>query len=255
MNSLFNYELDERQIRLTLHDAELDYSDASWMEFDNEYPAELSKQSKLAQLNFPKISLNINRNVLVPIFFIVALGSVSAIMFKFIDFKANKTIEAERALESDHSNLNAGKKATAFVTKKATPVQKPSLPASGSEITPAVITPSIVVNNSAAVTVNSASTQVANPIVQQKTETAKQQYTEPVTVQKNNSLPDTAGFNSQKTTLASADQDKPPVHTIYYKKRRKKLVVEQVETIKAPSLLSAQAIPAEEEQELKIKQN
>ena len=87
MSSLFNYELDEKQIRLTLHDAELEYNNADWQDFDSNYSETVSKTHKNPLLNLPKINLNINRNVLVPLFFIIGLGGVSAIMFKFINIK------------------------------------------------------------------------------------------------------------------------------------------------------------------------
>src|SRR4051812_529634 len=105
MNSLFNYELDERQIRLTLHDAELEYSEASWQEFDSCYPEHLTSNNAISQFNLPKISLNINRNILVPLFFIIGLGGISAIMFRFIDFKTNKPAEVEKALIPDANNF------------------------------------------------------------------------------------------------------------------------------------------------------
>ena len=239
MNSLFNYELDEQKIRLTLHDAELDYSDASWMEFDNEYPAELSKPNKLSAINLPKISLNINRNVLVPIFFIVALGGVSAIMFKFIDFKANKPVEAERALESNATNLQAEK-------KEIPPPVKKEIPKVVNVIPTEIKKDTILANTNFVVPTAT--------FAAQRTDVAKAQFTEPI-VQRNYTPTNIVADTTQKSDNAILSDNKTPVHTIYYKKRRKKLVVEQVETIKAPSLLSAQAAPNEEEPELKIKQN
>jgi len=263
MNSLFNYELDEQKIRSTLHDAELDYSDAAWFEFDNEFPCEVSKPNPLAKFDLPKINLNINRNVLIPIFFILALGGVSAIMFKFIDFKTNAPQETERALESSAS-LNIPQKIVPPVKKDAS---------TGSATEPKQMASAVVETKKDSVIPKSTpalavSVPVNNPVVNnnyipQKTETIKPQYdaskfqnTEPSVVEKTESaVADTSSNSSPKNNVTATNTGSAPAHQIIYKNRRKKLVIDQVETIKAPSLMSAQTPSAEEEPELKIKQD
>jgi hypothetical protein len=256
MNSLFNYELDEQKIRSTLHNAELDYSDSAWFDFDNEFPAEASKPNPLAKFDLPKINLNINRNVLIPIFFILALGGVSAIMFKFIDFKTNKPQEAERALESESASLNIQQKTVPPPVKKEEPKQMAAAPV---EIKKDTIIPTST--PTVAISAPANNPVVNNTYVPQKSEAIKPQYdasrfqnTEPAVTQKTEpAIADTSSNSEQKSNITADNTNAAPAHQIIYKNRRKKLVIDQVETIKAPSLMSAQTPPTEEEPELKIK--
>ena len=94
MSSQFSYELDERQIRLMMQDAELDYNEALWHKFDEMSVGQAKSVSQI--VNFvPKINIGISRSVIVPIIFIVLIGGLSAMLFSFVDFKKKEAIEKE----------------------------------------------------------------------------------------------------------------------------------------------------------------
>lgn len=94
MSSQFSYELDERQIRLMMQDAELDYNEALWHKFDEMSVGQAKSVSQI--VNFvPKINIGISRSVIVPIIFIILIGGLSAMLFGFVDFKKKEAIENE----------------------------------------------------------------------------------------------------------------------------------------------------------------
>ena len=94
MSSQFSYELDERQIRLMMQDAELDYNEALWHKFDEMSVTQAKSVSQIA--NFvPKINIGISRSVIVPVIFIILIGGLSAMLFSFVDFKKKEAIEKE----------------------------------------------------------------------------------------------------------------------------------------------------------------
>lgn len=231
MNSLFNYELDEKQIRLTLHDAELEYSSAAWLDFDSNYSENTVKTHKNPLANLPKISLNINRNVLVPIFFIIGLGGVSAIMFRFIDLKSTEPQQTEKALIPNADNYKIEKKTIPPPIKKETP--------------PPVV--AVVKKDSVVVPVNTntvATTLVSNTVVASPTPTFA-----PQTTQRNYTA--TTDTNSTKTILVQ-----PAVQFNQYPNRRRKrrrVTAEQLDAIKPAPLLTQETSESEAEPELKIK--
>ncbi|MGZ3884110.1 MAG: hypothetical protein ACXVP0_02250 [Bacteroidia bacterium] len=264
MNSLFNYELDERQIRLTLHDAELGYNEASWNEFDAAHPGHVNTGTKLSQFNLPNIHLNINRSVLVPLFFIIALAGVSAIMFRFVDFKANKPVEVEKALIPDASN---------FKTEQKDPAAPPAEPKKQT----AAVVPDVKKDTILAVvnTPPPAATVGMQPTIQNaaKTPVTTSAYKSsaasqkpPVTDSAVNASPapekpagDTIAAASGQTASASEPSvsNKSSDNTYYYykgKKRRKKVTADQVESLKAPTtLIGSQTADADAEPELRLK--
>jgi hypothetical protein len=94
MSSQFNYELDERQIRIMMQDAELEYNEAMWHKFD-QMSVSHSKSSVNISSYIPKINLSISRSVIVPVLFIVLIGGLSAMLFSFVDFKKKEAILKE----------------------------------------------------------------------------------------------------------------------------------------------------------------
>jgi hypothetical protein len=94
MSSQFSYELDERQIRIMMQNAELDYTDALWNKFD-ELSVSQNKVSANVGAYIPNFNLSISRSIIVPVIFIVLIGGLSAMLFSFVDFKKKESIEKE----------------------------------------------------------------------------------------------------------------------------------------------------------------
>jgi len=92
MSNQFSYELDERQIRILMQNAELEYDEGAWQKFSS-IPVIDHKQSISAVI--PKINIGISRSVIVPIFFILMIGSLSALLFSFVDFKKKEEVVNE----------------------------------------------------------------------------------------------------------------------------------------------------------------
>ena len=92
MNSQFSYDLDERQLKILLQDAELEFSEEAWQKFEKLKPIE----SKSTFENIlPKINIGISRSIIVPIIFIVLIGGFSALLFSFVDFKKKPEVITE----------------------------------------------------------------------------------------------------------------------------------------------------------------
>ena len=92
MSNQFSYELDERQIRILMQNAELEYDESVWQKFSS-IPVVEHKQSISAFI--PKINIGISRSVIVPIFFILMIGGLSTLLFSFVDFKKKEEVVNE----------------------------------------------------------------------------------------------------------------------------------------------------------------
>ncbi len=92
MSNQFSYELDERQIRILMQNAELEYDESAWQKF-SAIPVVDQKQSISAAI--PKINIGISRSVIVPIFFILIIGGLSTLLFSFVDFKKKEEVVNE----------------------------------------------------------------------------------------------------------------------------------------------------------------
>lgn len=93
MSSPFNYELDEKKIKLELQNAEVLYHDDAWIKFESVLSTQHKKntfQSKNIQFN-----LGISRSVIIPAVFILLIGGLSALLFSFIDFKKKEVVNPE----------------------------------------------------------------------------------------------------------------------------------------------------------------
>lgn len=98
MANQFNYELDDRQIKLTMLSATVPFDEKAWDKFKSQ-PISGSKQ--FATSNFPKMDINIgiSRSIIMPVIFVILIGSLSALLFSFIDFKKKDTASTEIPLE------------------------------------------------------------------------------------------------------------------------------------------------------------
>ena len=92
MSSPFSYDLDERQIKIILQHAELEYNEEAWHNFEALTPIE----SKFSYgKSMPNINIGISRSIIVPIIFIVLIGGFSTILFSFVDFKKKPEVITE----------------------------------------------------------------------------------------------------------------------------------------------------------------
>ncbi len=92
MNSQFSYDLDERQLKILLQDAELEFSEEAWQKFEKLKP--LESKSTFENI-LPKINIGISRSIIVPIIFIVLIGGFSSLLFSFVDFKKKPEVITE----------------------------------------------------------------------------------------------------------------------------------------------------------------
>ncbi len=122
MSSQFSYELDERQIRVMMQDAELDCKEALWNKFELLEPTLECKSSPTIKIDnyIPKFNFGISRSVIVPIIFIVLIGGLSAMLFSFVDFKKKEVIDKEIPLVANPENF---KKPEPEVAKIVSPVE------------------------------------------------------------------------------------------------------------------------------------
>ncbi|MBC7696460.1 MAG: hypothetical protein H7141_13560 [Burkholderiales bacterium] len=145
MSSQFSYELDERHIRLTMQDAELDYNDALWNKFDSLHTVE-SKSSLIIGRMIPSFNMSISRSVIVPVLFVFLIGGLSAILFSFIDFKKKVSIDSEIPLLANPDNIH---KAVKISEKTVKPISKTQIAKATLDTSIKVIpTPSVLSNKS-----------------------------------------------------------------------------------------------------------
>jgi hypothetical protein len=236
MSSLFSYELDEAQIRLTLQNSKaVDYHDSMWDDFETNY-VQTSTNHSQNKFKLPDFHLNINRNVVLPVVFIAALVGISAIMLSFVDFKTNPPKEVEKSLIPNPDNFKPSTKTAVLVKKE--PQKVVSAPIKTDSVK--LITNSIV-NTQTQVAVN------ANPV---STNSGVQT---PMINQAKMAVPDTASVakTENQPVLNTINQSYPGKT----RKRRRKIPTEQIETIKAPSILGVETSAKEKEPELEIKLN
>lgn len=235
MSSLFSYELDEAKIRLTLQNSRaVDYTESNWDDFETNYGQACSGQTH-SKFKLPEFHLNINRNIVLPVVFIAALVGVSAIMLSFVDFKTNTPSQVEKSLIPNPDNYKSEQTKTAVVVKKEEvkpqvqkPIIKPDSVPSKAE-TPVLTSTQVA---SVASPVNQTNTQIQNTTARMAAvDTAQTSKTDNLTI---------INPNAQTRTGQK-------------RKRRRKVPTEQIETIKAPSILSPQEASAKEpELELKL---
>ena len=237
MSSLFSYELDEAQIRLTLQNSgAVDYHESMWDDFESNY-VQSSVNHSQTKFKLPEFHLNINRNVVLPVIFIVILVGISAIMLSFIDFKTNAPKEVEKGLIPNPNNFNPSTKTAVLVKKEPEKVVSVTVKTDSVKLitSPAVNTETQVAVNTNPV--NNANSGIQTPTVNQ----ARVAVTDSISIEK----------TENQTVINTINQNYPRKT----RKRRRKMPTEQIETIKAPSILGIETSTKEKEPELEIKLN
>lgn len=98
MSSQFSYELDERQIKILMQSGEVDYNETAWQRFESNITKEVAVTSVSAFS--PKINFGISRSIIVPILFVGLIGSLSVLLFSFVDFKKKEEVLTETPLKA-----------------------------------------------------------------------------------------------------------------------------------------------------------
>lgn len=209
MSSQFSYELDERQIRVKMQDAELDCNEALWNKFELLEPALECKSSSAIKIDsyIPKFNFGISRSVIVPIIFIVLIGGLSAMLFSFVDFKKKEVIDKEIPLVANPENF---KKPEVEVAKMVTPVEVKK-------------TPDTVITTSVATTAKVEEPLKSIPIEPE----VKKLKPEKVLEKTNVEVAKPIAAETKKETITQ------PI-----KKKKKKVVAEELPTIKATTNLN-----------------
>lgn len=230
MSSLFNYELDEKNIRSTLQKARYaEFSEAAWRDFEENYCKEIcNKNSTLSFVKLPEFNLNINRNIILPVFFILALVGVSALLLSFIDFKPEQE-QVEKKLVPNPSNYKA----------TIAPVKKESKKEAVSKPEPIAVKKDTIITQS----VNSnPTTLVQQPVTHAAISTPTANTARMIPTNTNPVLKPASDSLTVQTTV-------PRVR----RKKKEKVPAEQIETIKAPDLMKVETETTETEPELEIK--
>ena len=215
MSSQFSYELDERQIRMKMQDAELDYNDALWNKFDELSVTQSKASANVANL-IPKFNLSISRSIIVPVIFIVLIGGLSAMLFSFVDFKKKESIEQEIPYVAKVEPIKQPEVKTKFAVKPK-PIETSTI-----NTIPAIDTASITLTNSV----------IIEPTVTKKEEPVKVGEAKP-----------------QEIIASWAEPKKEPV--VHQKKKKNKVKTEVLPTINASTTTNLNEGAAEPELELK----
>ncbi len=219
MNNQFSYELDERQIKNLMQDAELEYNEALWNKFDSLQPSNDCKSSSLQIGNYiPKFNFSFSRSIILPVLFIILIGSLSAVLFSFVDFKKKENIDKEIPLVANPANFKKSEATAAKIIKhtevKVNPVK--TLIAS----TPSINT---------------------IPIVTKAMPASKTKQAESVKIVE----------SAPKEKIQSITEVKKETTPVVVKKKKKKLQAEELPTIKAVTNLTE--VVNEPELELDLK--
>lgn len=229
MSRHFNYELDERRIKILLNENSMSFSEDVW----NEFVEKTKPIEKVNKLPAFKLNFAINRSVLLTGIFIVLIGSFTLVVAKFVDFSATKSnTESLREVKPDPNNFKLEKIATALPQKqeaKATP-------------TIAVQTTSLATTQVSATSVPTAATNYTN-YQNNNYASNTQTYTDPGN--QNNSMARTIPDSVAGVKDSTATASKPR----FLKKKKKE--VEPMETKPLTTGLPT-TNPDEQEPELKL---
>lgn len=178
MSSHFNYEIDERHLRVRLKEMEMPYKEDAWLQFEafSDLNCIAGKASKL-----PTIRLNLNRTLILPFVFGAVIILFSLLLVNFISIKNTKTAAKKDAilLANTESASKPVSKSNPVITPpiaKIDTVKTDSVPAQKTEtvstntviVTPSVTltktiasTPTVAVITPPTPTVNSANSWVS----------------------------------------------------------------------------------------------
>ena len=238
MSSQFSYELDERQIRIMMQSAEVNFNESAWQRFDALEVKAVSNSSKVVKF-IPNINFNfsVSRSIIVPIIFIGLIGGLSVLLFSFVDFKKKEEVIKETPLI-----------ATPPKEQKADP--KP-LVASKPKVNNPV--PVNKTNNTPSVLNQPANNQVATTVIK-KQETAKPIDTKTIaTAVPEIKHEETAKVNegkSKETVVSSVIIKKSASAPVTKKKRKRRMTSDELPSINTtPATLTSSS----NEPELEIK--
>lgn len=115
MSRHFNYELDERRIKILLSENSMSFSEDVW----NEFVLKTKPIEKVSKLPSFKMNFAVNRSVLLTGVFIVLIGSFTLLVAKFVDFSSTKSnTETLREVIPDADNYKLQKIATVVPKKE-----------------------------------------------------------------------------------------------------------------------------------------
>lgn len=240
MSSLFNYELDENNIRSTLLKAEpSQFNETDWDEFDNNYNKFQHKTASSGVFKLPEIRLNINRNIILPAFFVLALIGVSAVLLSFIDFKKDKE-QVEKKLIPEAENFKP-----AVTTQHQT---KPIVQtAKKEEIKPAIVPPTS--------TITETISNIVSQEIVSNNDPAKSQIVSNHTSNSTVSLQPSTNINPTiSNPVTAVNTNSVPAYPQKIRRKRvEKVPPEQIENMKAPALIKSESENSEPEPDLEIK--
>lgn len=93
MSSHFNYEIDEKNLRVKLKGMSYPYKEDAWKQFEA-YSETFKSSYKKPTL--PNFNLNINRNVILPVVFGAVIILFSMLLFNFVSIKNKPGEKAEK---------------------------------------------------------------------------------------------------------------------------------------------------------------
>ena len=207
MSNQFNYELDERQIRILMQNAESKYDESVWQKFQS---ATVNEQRQSIPISLPKLNFGISRSVIVPIFFVLMIGGLSSLLFSFVDFKKKEEI----VLEVPYTKPLVKK-----TTPKPIPIASNSIAAvtlktdTSASLKTATVVPAAVISDPVVITKSKDKTPViVEPVVKPEENISSKKENKEVLVVKNE--------NTQHSPKGK-------------KKNRKKQIIEELPTINA----------------------
>ncbi len=219
MSSQFSYDLDERQVRMLMQDAEAECNEALWNKFDTLVSVESKSAIDIGNY-VPKFNLSISRSIVVPVMFIVLIGGLSAMLFSFVDFKKKEAIDKEIPLVANPDNFKKPDVVNAKVTKP-------------SEVKAITVATTTLSNTSPSVTTSNTTSLTPAIAEIKKEEPTKVIETKP----------------KEEVIVAKVEEKKDSSTPPIKKKKKRKITTEELPTIKAVTNLNEGA--AEPELDLK----
>jgi hypothetical protein len=124
-----------------MQSGEVDYTETAWQRFDSNITKEVISASSMPGFSL-KINAGISRSIIVPILFVALIGSLSVLLFSFVDFKKKEEVATEVPLIITPPEVKKPEEKPQQIVTKTTPVNtvKDSVP---------VLTPTIqtAINN------------------------------------------------------------------------------------------------------------
>src|SRR5204863_9054813 len=87
MSNIFNYEIDERNLRIQLRSMEVPMKEDAWQKFEAYSAEHPFRTPKTKMIN---LQLHLNRNVVLPVVFAMVICFFSVLLFNFISIKKTR---------------------------------------------------------------------------------------------------------------------------------------------------------------------